>query len=121
MLALFERCLRRLALDDFLFQLQVRGGQFHRALAQHFDNFIQVEGGLPHVMMSFLNRDDRLGEKSPRPPDERAAFAVRNAGQHLGHQDLFMEPGNVQRLQSGGRRPPAQAASRPQVRLPALL
>ena len=40
-LAFFQRRLRRLALDDFLLQAQIGGGQFHGALAEHLDNLLR--------------------------------------------------------------------------------
>ena len=111
-LAFFERFLHRLALSDFLFQNQVGGGQLHRALAQHLDDLIQVDGGLPRAPMNCLHRGNRLGKESPRMLDERGAFAGHATWQHLGNQDLLMELGHVQRLQTGGQRLLAHAARR---------
>ena len=116
MLAFFERLLRRLALGDLQAQFQVRGGQFHRALAQRLDEFFQVDGGLPRAAMRFLDRGDRHGKENPRLLDERGAFAGRAARQHFRDQDLLVELGQVQRLQSGGQRLAAQPARRLQAR-----
>ncbi len=121
MLAFLERRFRRLALGDFQAQFQVRGGQFHRALAQRLDEFFQLDGGLPRAAMRLLNRRDRHGKENSRLLDERGAFACRAARQHFRDQDLLVQLGQVQRLQSGGQRLTAQPARRLQARLPALL
>ena len=120
-LAFLERRFRRLALGDFLLQLQIRGGQLHRALAQHLDDLIQVDGGLPRAAMRCLDRRDRLGKENPRLLDERGAFAGRAARQHFRDQRLLVELGQVQRLQSGGQRLASQSSRRLQARRLALL
>ena len=103
--AFFKRRLHRLALDDFLLQFLVRGGQLHRALAQHLHDFVQVEGSLVRRVANLLDRGDCLGEKRSRPLDNHGASASRDAGQHPGNQDLLVELGDVECLQFGGRRP----------------
>ncbi len=120
-LAFLERRLRRLALDDFLLQLQVRGGQLHGALAQHLHDLIQMDGRLPRAAMRCLNRRDGLGKENPRLPDDRHAFAGRAARQHFREQRLLVELGQVQRLQSGGQGLAPQSSRRLQARRAALL
>ena len=78
--AFLERRLRRLALGDLQAQFQVRGGQFHRALAQRLDEFFQLDGGLPRAAMRLLDRGDRHGKENPRLLDERARRAAGQPG-----------------------------------------
>ena len=115
-----ERILDRLALGDLHAQIQIRRGKFDGALAQHLDDLIQVGCGFPHIGMNFLNRDDRLGEESPRQSDERDAFTRGMTGQHLAHQNLFMELCQIQRLKADSQRLPAHAVRRLQAPSPTL-
>ena len=88
---------------------------------KRLDEFFQVGGGLPRAAMRFLDRGDRHGKENSRLLDERGAFAGRTARQHFGDQDLLVELGQVQRLQSGGQRLVAQPARRFQPGVAALL
>ena len=101
MLAFFERRLRRLALGDFLAQFQIRGGQFHRALAQHFHDLIQVNGGLPRGVINFLHAGGRLNKEILL--DESGAFPGRQAWQYPGER-ICSWSWPIQRLQPGSQR-----------------
>jgi len=60
-------------------------------------------------------------KKNGRLLDQRVALPGWEFGQQLGHQDLFMELGQIQRLQSGGQSQASQSPRRIQARLPPLL
>ena len=65
---------------------------------------------LARVAMRFFEGGDRHGKEQARLPDHDGVLAGRTGRQQFGDERLFMNPGEVERLQSGGQGLPAQAS-----------
>ena len=103
-LALFEGRFYRHALQNFLLQFEIGGSQLHSALAQHFDEFFELDGGVSSASMGFFNRQHRHRKKYSGLPDNGGPPARRVARSQVGDQGLLMQFSQIQSLQAGRQR-----------------